>query len=379
MPWKECVALDQRIEFVILARAQVQSFATLCRQFGISRKTGYKWLRRYAEADSFSVLANQSRRPRRSPERTDAIIEARVVQLRRELGWGVRKLQVLLIREGIILGEATINRIIKRNGLIRREGAHRPALKHFEREQPNELWQIDFKGHVTLEDGRRCYPLSILDDHSRFLVGLFALPSLRVGPTLGALREAFVGYGLPETILTDRGTPFWSPTNARGLTQVSVEMLNQGIKITHGAVRHPQTQGKVERFHRTLQEAMRHEGTPRTLTACRAMFDAFRGRYNQERPHEALAMAVPATRYQHSDRVYRSEPVPWEYPAGMEVVRLNAQGCLDDGGQRLFVCEALANQWVGTLHVEGKLLIQFRDMLMREVQLDGRKGVAFTH
>jgi len=379
MPWKESTVVDQRIEFVVLAREGSASMTALCHQFGISRRTGYKWLARYAESGTFTALTDRSRRPGHSPQRTNTTHEQRVVQLRQDTGWGARKLQVLLEREGIRLGEATINRIIKRNDLLRDEGAHRPALQRFERDCPNELWQMDFKGPVRLQEhGQRCYPLAILDDHSRYLIGLFALPSTRTESVRRPLRDAFQQHGLPEQILTDRGAPFWSTTNALGLTQLSVEILNQGIDMAHGAVRHPQTQGKVERLHRTLQEEMNHRGTPRTLADCRAFFHSFRERYNRQRPHEALGMGVPEDHYTPSTRAYMPEPPPWPYPAAMSVVQLNSQGCLDHQGQRLFVCEALARQWVGTLEVENKLIVQFRDMLIREIALDTRRGIAFA-
>ena len=255
--------------------------------------------------------------------------------LRREYGWGARKLQVLLAREGIALGETTINRIIKRNGLIRREGAHRPALTRFEHEHPNDMWQMDFKGHIRLNEQGRCYPLSILDDHSRFLIGLFALDSTRTKPVLSCLEQVFGQYGLPRVILTDRGSPFWSTTNLLGLTQVSVFILRQGVRLARSAVRHPQTQGKVERFHRTLKDEMIHQGTPRTMGASHTFFAAFRQRYNYVRPHEALDMDVPAQHYAPSERRYNPIPPPWPYPSEMSVVQLNTQGHLEYGGQRL--------------------------------------------
>lgn len=379
MPWEESTVLDRRREFVILAQEGVQSLTALCRRYGISRTTGYKWLGRYLETGSLTDLEDQSRRPLRSPGRTDPSDEQRAVDLRQELGWGARKLRILLQREGIQLSEATLNRIIKRNGLLKQADRQGHATQRFERRYPNELWQMDFKGHLALADkGRRCYPLSILDDHSRFLIGLFALPSVQVGPTRDALRRAFTRYGLPEQILTDHGTPFWSTTNSHGLTQVNVEIMNQDIQLLHGAIRHPQTQGKVERLHRTLQEEMNHRGHAQTLAECQTFFDAFRDRYNQERPHEALGMDVPAARYTTSPRTYTPMPRPWEYDPTMAVHQLNTQGSLNHQGQRLFVCEALAEQWVGTLVFEGKLVVQFRDLLIREIDLETRRGIAFT-
>jgi len=379
MPWKECTILEARLRFVVLARSGAANMTALCQQFGISRKTGYKWLKRYEQSGTFTALGDQPRTPHHSPQRTDHAQEQRVVELRRDLGWGPRKLQMRLAREGIHLSQATLSRIIKRNGLLKDEGSHRPATQRFERKQPNELWQMDFKGPIRLlEEGKRCHPLAILDDHSRYLVGLFALPSTRLEPVRRVLRYTFQQYGLPKQILTDRGAPFWSTTNALGLTQLSVDIMNQGVRMAHGAVRHPQTQGKVERLHRTLQEAMNHHGTPRTLGDCRAFFDVFRERYNQERPHEALGMGVPAERYVPSQRAYLPDPPPWPYPPTMSVAQLNPQGCLDYQGQRLFVCEALAKQWVGTLAFEARLIVQFRDMLIREIALDTRRGIAFA-
>ena len=381
MPWEESNRVDKRREFVILAQEGGQSFTALCRRFGISRKTGYKWLKRYRETGTLTDLEEQSRRPLRSPGRTDPSQERRAVALRKELGWGARKLRILLAREGILLSEATLNRIIQRNGLLKRPDRQGQATQRFERRYPNALWQMDFKGHFPLVGegrGRRCYPLSILDDHSRFLIGLFALRSNRTEPTWDALRYAFVRYGLPEQMLTDHGSPFWSTTNSHGLTQVNVEIMNQDIQLLHGAIRHPQTQGKVERLHRTLQEEMNHRGQPQTLTECQVFFNAFRERYNRERPHEALGMDVPRAHYTASARAYTPVPKPWAYDPAMTVRQLNTQGNLDYQGQRLFVCEALAEQWVGTLVFEGKLMVQFRDLLIREIDLQTRHGRAFT-
>lgn len=174
MPWKETDVLSQRIEFVVRARRGDESISELCREFGISRKTGHKWLSRFEEGN-FSALADRSRRPIRQPEKTPKVIEERVVELRLEYGWSGRKLQVLLAREGVALSTATIDRIIKRRGLVSKEASTKAATKRFERSRPNELWQMDFKGEYLLRGGGRCYPLSILDDHSRYAVGVYAL------------------------------------------------------------------------------------------------------------------------------------------------------------------------------------------------------------
>lgn len=377
MPWKECDQMDERTRFVILALEGVPNFAALCRRFGISRKTGYKWMKRYEETGQLALLRDRSRKPTRSPSKTALEVEGRVVALRQEYGWGARKLQVLLRREGIRLAESTVNRIIKRNGLVRNPGAHRPATKRFEHENPNDLWQVDFKGQFKVQGGY-CYPLSILDDHSRYLVGLYGLSSTKAVPVLCCLQNVLEEFGVPKMILTDHGAPFWSTSNPLGMTCVSVFLKGQGIRLTHSGVRHPQTQGKVERMHRSMEESMRHHGKPKTLASAGEWLQTFRYQYNHLRPHEALGMDVPAQHYQPSKRAFQPDPPAWEYPADMQVARLNTQGCLDYGGQRLFVCEALAGHWVGTLQVDGRLVVQFHDQLIREIMLDTRRGMAFA-
>jgi transposase InsO family protein len=377
MPWRECTSMNERVRFVILASEGYRDFSALCEEFGISRKTGYKWMNRYSREHSLNDLADQSRAPHSSPRRTDPDIEARVVALRREYGWGARKLQVLLKREGKSLAEPTLNRIIKRNGLLRRADVKGHATTRFERDVPNDLWQIDFKGPLRLPGTDiSCFPLAIEDDHSRYLVGLFALPSIEAGPARAAIRAAFQAHGLPREILTDHGTPFYSTTSVHGLTTVSVEIMNQGIGLVHGAVSHPQTQGKLERLNRTLQEEIYFRGKPRTIEACQVLFDVFRETYNHVRPHESLDMDVPVSRYVASQRPYQSPPPAWRYDDRTTERQLNTQGCLDYAGQRLFVCEALAHQTVGVLELNSRLIVRYRDMLIREIALDTRHGKA---
>ena len=171
MPWKSLSVMEERIKFVILANRQGMNMSSLCRDFGISRTTGYLWLNRYRESNSLIGVRELSRRPHHSPNHTRQHHEDRVVALRREFGWGAKKIRVLLLREGIDLKVVTINRILKRIGLIHPKDSHRPAVKRFERKYPNELWQIDFKGDYPSDRGR-CYPLSVLDDHSRYAIGL---------------------------------------------------------------------------------------------------------------------------------------------------------------------------------------------------------------
>jgi len=369
MPWKATDVLDQRISFVVRALQGQGSMTALCQEFGISRQTGYKWLKRYREIGNFAQLQERSRRPHSSPNRTPPEIEERVIELRKYYGWGGKKLHVLLAREGIDLSIVTINRIISRNGLVAVKDSHRPATKRFERERPNELWQMDFKGQFRIQEGC-CYPLSILDDHSRFAVGLYGLDHPRAVPVIERLAHTFEEYGVPQAMLIDHGSPWWSTTNTLGLTGVAVYLMKQGIHLYHSGVRHPQTQGKVERFHGTLQAYLDLRGKPSRLGDCRDAFSQFRYEYNHIRPHEGIGMAVPADRYGPSSKQYDPNPPAWEYPAGSLIKRLNTQGCLDHCGRRYFVCEALASEPVRVQVVEGNLLVGYRDMYIREINTE---------
>lgn len=368
MPWKRTDVMEQRIRFVAQALRDPVNFSELCRGYGVARSTGYRWVKRYLEVGHFYRLSERSRRPHHSPLKTPEAIEARVVALRCRHGWGARKLQVLLQAEEVNLSEITLNRIIKRNGLLREKDCHRPATRRFERAQPNELWQMDFKGQYRTRTGE-CYPLSILDDHSRFAVGLYALAHPRALAVHRCLVKTFRQYGLPEGMLIDHGSPWWSTTNAHGLTWLSVRLIKQGIRLHLSGIRHPQTQGKVERFHRTLDEAVAHRGRPETLSGFETLLPSIRQEYNCVRPHEALGMAVPASRYRPSLTPYNPNPPEWIYPRDLTVRGLNTQGCLEYRHHRYFVCEALAGERVALEEADGKLLVSYRHMYIREIDL----------
>lgn len=369
MPWRETDAMSQRIEFVVRALASPRNMSALCREFGIARKTGYKWLRRYQESGSLAGLREQSRRPHHSPRRTPPELEQRVAALRRRYGWSGRKLHHLLRREGLSLSPATIDRILQRRGLIRQEPRRTAPTRRFERAAPNQLWQMDFKGEYPLRPRGWCYPLSLLDDHSRYSVGLFALERQTRAAVQPWLIACWERWGVPEAILLDHGVPWWSNTNAHGLTQLAVAMIRQGIELIYAAIRHPQTQGKVERFHGTLERSLQHRGLPHTVAGFQRAFDTFRQEYNELRPHEALAMQVPAARYRPSRRSYQPHPPEWEYPPGADVHQLNTAGCLEYGHRRYFVCEALAGERIRCRRFAERLLVTYRHMYIREIDL----------
>jgi len=243
------------------------------------------------------------------------------------------------------------------------------APQRFARDAPNELWQMDAKGHYPIRPGRRCHPLSIVDDHSRYAVGLFALPTLHGAGVRAALVACFEQYGVPAAMLMDHGSPWWATQNAAGLSAVSVFLLKQGIRLLHGRVRHPQTQGKVERFHRTLAERLRWWGVPTNLEGFRTAFADFRDEYNQVRPHEALGQEPPALHFQPSRRAYRPQPPPWEYPSGSAVYRVDRNGMITVTGTRVFVTETLVGEQVACVRLAQQLLVLYRTMYVREVDL----------
>ena len=367
MPWRTTSVREQRIQFVIRAQGKREALARLCREFGISRPTGYLWLRRYQKTRTLTAVREQSRRPHHSPQRTTAETEQQVVALRQQTGWGAKKLRILLREQTAVqLPVRTIHRILARHDLIvsPEPGA---APGRFERSEPNQLWQMDSKAKYTLADGE-CHALAIVDDHSRYLLGLHALSALVIAQAYPCLVETFRCYGLPQAMLMDHGSLWWSTTNGWGLTSLSIRLIEQGIALLYGRVGHPQTQGKVERLNGTVASELRYHGVPRYLRDCPGALAKMRATYNHERPHEALGMQRPAQRYRSSTRAYQEQLRAWDYPLGSEVRRLDTGGMLSIAGRRWFVCEALAGQRVGVEHFDEKLLVSYRDMYIREIE-----------
>jgi transposase InsO family protein len=342
MPWREVTRMSLREEFVKLAIQPGANRRELCRRFEIAAKTGYKWLQRYA-AEGSSGLEDRSRRPRRSPKRTAADIEQRVIGLRREVlgSWGGRKLaRRLLIEGGPALAPSTITGILRRSGLLNQTASAPRPFQRFERAAPNELWQMDYKGHFPSFNGARCHPLTVLDDHSRFSLVLKACADEREQTVRAVLSEAFRHYGLPAAMLMDNGSP-WGSAGAQPFTAFSLWLIRLGIRVAHGRPYHPQTQGKDERFHRTLKfEVLRHFNFT-SLEHCQREFDAFRDRYNLKRPHDALGLETPVTRYRPSPIPFPESLPPIEYPAELEVRRVQAEGWFSYRGRLFRISKAL--------------------------------------
>ena len=249
MPWMERRVKMLREEFIIQSMQDDRNMSAICEEYGISRKTGYKWIKRYQEN---GCLEDRSRKPKKNSAKTNEKIEELIFEIRQERpGWGARKIQAFLCRKGYEMPcIRTVNNILKRNGLISLEAslARRP-IKRFEREQNNELWQADFKGDILMADGNKCYPLTILDDHSRYALLIEPKPSQK--GVLQNFIQTFRVYGLPQSILTDNGPTFAGFKN--GYTQFERALMDQDILPIHGRFFHPQTQGKIERFHRSMK------------------------------------------------------------------------------------------------------------------------------
>lgn len=374
MPWRTESVMDQRVDFVLRARKREETISALCREYDISRPTGYLWLNRYREVASVSGLAEHSRRPLHSPQRTGEEIEAAVLTLRDKTGWGGPKIAKVLERQGVQVAPATAQRIVQRAGRVVKPKVEKTSIR-FAREECNELAQMDFKGEYTLP-GEKVYPLSFLDDCSRYLHGLWPLSSTGGEGVKQTLEGYFREHGVPLSILMDHGTPWFSTTNQHGLTWVAVWLLKQGVVLRYSGVGHPQTQGKVERFHQTLKARTRHRGLPVTMGEWQRWAWEFWYEYNFERPHESLEMKTPGEVYRPVNlRPYQEQPRAWEYPGGT-VQRLNTQGMLRYRQQTYFVSEALATELVRVDELDGKLLVTFRHMTVREIDVRTGKSTA---
>jgi transposase InsO family protein len=379
MSWKQTNPMEQKISFIAhLQKTPKGGMSALCREYGISRKTGYKWRKRYQQESQLTALAERSRRPLRSPKRTSGRLEERIVELRAPDGWGARKIAYLLWQEGWKISVATVHRVLLRHDQVHRLDRHGAAVTRFERAEPNDLFQVDFKGPMG-RPGARDEPLSILDDHSRYATGLFAMLDHRWERVQDCFILVFEQRGQPRQILFDHGPPWWNNQNGWGLSRLAVFLIEHDIEIIFGGIAHPQTQGKVERFHRTLSRSMIGQGLPEKWEQWQERYDPFLERYNYVRPHEALDMQTPAQRYCRSPRVYHSKVEPWQYPEGLERLTVDANGMIRWEGGRYFVCEALVHREVAVELIGRGLLVRFRNMYVREIDLETSRTVPFIH
>ncbi|MBL7994075.1 IS481 family transposase [bacterium] len=327
MPWKEVNLMSLRSEFIYLASQEDVCMLSLCRRYDISTKTGYKWLHRY-QSEGPEALMNLSRRPHSSPNQTPPEIEEAIVRLRQNHpAWGARKLRKRLetTKGGYWPSVSTITSILHRHGFINpSESLKHKAWQRFEASSSNDLWQMDFKGHFPIGT-EPCHPLTILDDHSRFNLGLYACANQTRDTVQGHLSVVFRRYGLPVCIITDNGSP-WGTLDCESYTGLNVWLMRLGVIVSHSRPRHPQTMGKDERFHRTLKAEAITGHRFQTLMDCQKHFDQWRTIYNLERPHEALGGNVPASRYQISQRTFPESLPAIEYESSDQIRKVQING-----------------------------------------------------
>ena len=316
MPWDIKDKFARRKQFVLLSCGHCEiNFSGLCRRFGISRNTGYKWRARFLRLGE-PALGDKPRSKTRRSNQTPRDTEAALLALREKFPtWGPRKLRkkLSLSSPSNVPSASSVARILKREGLINpsRCAQSKPFIR-FARERPNQLWQMDFKGDFPMLDGSRCHPLTILDDHSRFLVGLFACDNQKASTVQTHLLTAFTLHGLPECILCDNGPP-WGNTGGGLHSSLGVWLLLLGVRIIHGRPFHPQTQGKDERFHRTLKADLLSRHDWPNLLLAQQRFNSFRDLYNHDRPHQALRLDTPSQHYHISPAPCPKTIAPPEY------------------------------------------------------------------
>jgi transposase InsO family protein len=359
MPWKAASMSDIRLVFVHHVLTLHTPIAAACRQFSISRKTGYKWLSRYRR-DSAQPLTDRSRRPRSSPRRTSANLEAEVLQVRQQFGWGPRKIRAFLIQQkGLALPSVrTVANILTRHGCIATPAVPQLDLQCFERPRPNQLWQCDFKG--PLEIARQdIHPFTILDDHSRFLLAIRPCLDLTMATAFTVLWETFAEVGLPESILCDNafGTTFEVP---KTISWFESQLIRLDIRPIHGRPYHPQTQGKVERVHGTFEAELYPRVRRDSLSHFAADADHWRRAvYNTLRPHEALGDMPPVSRYRPSPR-RRPDRIPdVVYPAGAVLRKVSTSGDICWRRFRILAGRGLVGQWVRVEEQDQEVAVYF--------------------
>jgi transposase InsO family protein len=375
MVWMEKSVVSQRQEFVLLAQQEGANVRALCRQFGISPKTGYKWINRQVAAGEQPALQDRSRRPLNSPCRSAAAVEQAVVDLRHSHpAWGGRKIARRLSDLGHgTVAPSTVTRILHRHGLISAEAsAQSRPWQRFEHEAPNSLWQIDFKGHFPTLAGR-CHPLTLLDDHSRFNLLLQAHARTDTAHVQPELEAAFRRYGMPLRINADNGAPWGSPSaGGTSLSELAIWLIRLGIRVSFSAPYHPQTNGKIERFHRSFKAEVLAGHHFADHAVAQQAFDAWRPVYNCERPHEALQMQPPISRYRPSTLAFPERLPPIEYPDGDAVLTVGWNGFIRFRGQRLRTASALHRLPVGVRansHEDGVFDVYFCHQRFMQIDL----------
>ena len=374
MAWEERTVEQMREEFVRRVLAQEQSKTALCREYGISRPTGDKWIERFQTGQSMS---DQSRAPKTIPRRIPAELEDKIVQLRKQYpAIGAVKLRRMMEDAGHtdLPCARTFNNIFRRHDLIgQEESAAATPIQRFEKAVPNEMWQADFKGHFRMKNGYRCHPLNILDDCSRFNLCIEALENETYDAVKPVMERLFREYGLPFSFLCDNGNP-WGTAQSLGYSKFEVWLMELGILTLHGRPRHPQTQGKEERFNRSFTRECLKGKEFKDKAHAQSYFDEYRIFYNEVRPHFALDLEVPAMHYQSSKKQFPNKIEVWEYESEYKLCKVKETGYFNYNGQGFFLSEAFGGKTIAVResHLPGQLTLVFRNFIIGRIDLNHR-------
>ena len=340
MPWKDKTVEELRKEFTEAAE-NCSNFSSLCREFGITRATGYKWVKRY---ENNETLSDRSRRPNITANKTAEKIETQIIETRTiHPGWGAKKIKVSLENKGVEMPcVKTVNNILNRYGCIsKEESLKHKAFTRFEKERCNEMWQTDFKGEFKMQNGNYCFPLDIFDDHSRFVIRIKPSESTS-NLVLPTFREAFYEYGMPDSVLSDNGAQFAG--FRQGYTQFEKWLMNHDVLPIHGRIKHPQTQGKIERFHKAMNQELLKHYIPKDISDAERVFSDWRNCYNNERPHEALGMKCPSDIYIPSERMYYDQVDKYEYSGKYHVIKVNNWGYVRFDRWQIYLSETMIDE-----------------------------------
>lgn len=370
MPWGNKTVEELRLEVINKIIHQEDSVAAICREYNISRTTAYKWLQRYQNGEGFS---DRSHTPKTIYNKTSDEQEQLILKTRDEHpAWGARKLHRYLKDKGYhsLPAVSTISDILKRNNRIDlEESPKHTAFKRFEMDSPNELWQMDFKGHFAMDNGKRCHPLTILDDHSRFSLCVQAKENEQYEGVRNSLIQVFQEFGMPRAILCDNGRPWGDSAN--GYTPFEIWMMQLNILPIHGKPMHPQTQGKEERFHRTMKNELLKYTIIKDLEHAQKEFDVFRYSYNYERPHEALDLDTPSKHYKASKNKYDGTKKEPEYDEGCQVRKVNHKGYISIRNHRYYLSESFIGKYVGLEPVGNeKINLYYGNFIIAQIDLN---------
>jgi len=374
MAWEERTVEQMREEFVRRVLAQEQSKAALCREYGISRPTGDKWIERYQQGETMS---DRSRAPKSVPGKVSTEIETEIVQLRKRYpAIGAVKLRRMMEDTGRtdLPCARTFNNIFRRHDLIgQEESSAATPIQRFEKSVPNEMWQADFKGNFRMSDGYRCHPLNILDDCSRFNLCIEALTSETFDAVKPVMERLFREYGLQFSFLCEKGNP-WGTAQSLGYSRFEVWLMELGILTLHGRPRHPQTQGKEERFNRSFTRECLKGKTFSDKVHAQNCFNEYRTFYNEVRPHFALDLDVPVKHYKPSSKMMPEKIEQWEYGSEYRLCKVKETGFFNYKGQGFFLSEAFGGKTIAVResHLPGQVTLVFRNFKIGRIDLDKR-------